>query len=84
MSELADKLLTIKEVTEICGISRSTIHRLMKRGLFPLPVRVSPRAVRWRKSDIDRWLATRPDVTILGPINTRKAYLGKRSRKILS
>ena len=35
--------LTIKEVSEMLGISVSTINHLIKRGDFPLKVKISPR-----------------------------------------
>ena len=55
-----DRLLRRREVEEITGMGRSSIYRLMHDGTFPRPVRVGPAAVRWRASDIDDWLATRP------------------------
>ena len=36
-------LLNLKEVSELLGISVSTINRLIKRGEFPPKVRISPR-----------------------------------------
>lgn len=39
----------IKEVT----LSKSTIYRLIKVGLFPQSIKLSPGRVAWRKSDID-------------------------------
>ena len=37
--------LNIKEVSELLGISVSTINRLIKRGKFPLKVKISPRRI---------------------------------------
>ncbi|PKY11545.1 hypothetical protein B1757_03835 [Acidithiobacillus marinus] len=39
--------------------SRSTIYAWVKQGIFPKPVKIGPRAVGWRKSDIDEWLSSR-------------------------
>lgn len=47
-------------VRQITGLGRSTIYRLMAQNLFPTPVRLGPRAVGWRLSDIDAWSAARP------------------------
>lgn len=55
-----DRLLTLKDVQDKCRICRSTIYSLMREGRFPLPIRVGPRAVRWKESEIDEYLATRP------------------------
>ncbi|WP_457356110.1 helix-turn-helix transcriptional regulator [Roseateles sp. P5_D6] len=45
------------------ALGRSTIYRLMGQGLFPLAVRLGPRAVGWRDTDIDQWLEQRPDAS---------------------
>ena len=58
-----DRLLRRTEVEEIVGLSRSSIYRLKKEGLFPEPIRIGLRAVRWWLSDIQKWLSTRPRAT---------------------
>ena len=40
-----DRLLRRREVEELTGLSRASIYRLMRRGRFPRPVRVSATAV---------------------------------------
>ncbi len=47
------------EVLQACGFSKSTMYHLIERGLFPEPVRIGPRSVRWRKSDVVDWLVAR-------------------------
>ncbi len=61
--EQHDTLLTRPQVEARCGLSRSSVYRLMREGLFPEPIRVGRRAVRWPASEIDEWLATRPRAT---------------------
>ena len=55
-----DRLLRLKEVSSIVGLSRSTIYGLCARGLFPDRVILGKRAVAWWESEIDAWIATRP------------------------
>ena len=55
-----DRLLRRREVEELTGLSRASIYRLMRSGSFPLPVRVSATAVRWKASDIAVWIESRP------------------------
>ncbi|MYB60261.1 MAG: AlpA family transcriptional regulator [Gemmatimonadetes bacterium] len=55
-----DRLLTLNEVMDKCRLCRSTIYRLMREDRFPLPIRVGLRAVRWKESEIDEYLANRP------------------------
>jgi prophage regulatory protein len=42
------------------GLSRSSIYKLMQEGDFPKQVSLGPRAVGWRRGDIDQWLESRP------------------------
>ena len=56
-------MLTRREVEARCGIARTTIYRLMRSGLFPEPVRVGVRGVRWPQREIEDWLAARPRAT---------------------
>lgn len=63
-----DEILTLNEVTNsvISGsrtkgfypVSRSTWLRGVRAGLYPKPVRLSPRRVGWRKKDIEELIAT--------------------------
>lgn len=49
--------MPLAEVIERIGLSRSSIYRMMEAGTFPRPLRFGPAAVRWRESDVARWLA---------------------------
>ena len=55
-----DRLLRLGDVLVRSGLSRSTIYRKMREGSFPEPLKVGVRAVRWRESEIESWLASRP------------------------
>ena len=48
--------LSIKEVSELLGISVSTINRLIKRGDFPQKIKISPRRIVFMKNDINEWI----------------------------
>ncbi|MDZ7747677.1 MAG: AlpA family transcriptional regulator [Halofilum sp. (in: g-proteobacteria)] len=58
MSEL---VLRCREVEQRVGLSCSTLYYWIQRGEFPAPVRLGPRAVGWRESDIDRWISERAE-----------------------
>lgn len=55
--------LRMPTVMRMTGLGRSTIYRLIADQKFPCPVRLGPRAVAWRRSDLDRWSEARPVVT---------------------
>jgi len=48
--------LTIKEVSNLIGLSVSTINRLIKKGDFPLKVKISPRRMVFMKKEIEVWI----------------------------
>ena len=51
--------LRLRAVMQVTGLSRSTLYRLISNQSFPRPVRLGPRAVAWRREDIDAWGRTR-------------------------
>jgi prophage regulatory protein len=52
-------LARLPVVLKITALGRSTIYRWIADGSFPAPVRLGPRAVAWRWSDLDRWTQSR-------------------------
>jgi excisionase family DNA binding protein len=50
----------MKDLCELIPASRSTVNRLVRDGVLPAPHHLSPRLVRWKKSDIDKWAAQIP------------------------
>ena len=60
--EAAPVILRMARVKTMTGLGRSTIYRLMSMQLFPSAVRLGPRAVGWRLSEITEWNAARPAV----------------------
>lgn len=50
------RLLTVHEVAEKVGLSRTNVWNLLKKGEFPSPVYPSERSTRWIESDIDSWI----------------------------
>ncbi|GAA0578175.1 hypothetical protein GCM10008942_28870 [Rhizomicrobium electricum] len=52
-----ERILRIRTVLTRTGLSRSTIYRKMKDGMFPSQVRISEHCSGWRESEISRWMA---------------------------
>jgi prophage regulatory protein len=52
-----DRLMRLPEVVAICQRSRTSIYYDVKAGRFPEPVRIGPRAIAWRESDVQEWIA---------------------------
>ena len=51
-----DPILRRPSVEEMTGLKRATIYKFMANGKFPKAVKISPKCVGWRKSDIASWL----------------------------
>ena len=58
MSE--QRMLRLRSVILMTSLSKSTLYRLIKQGHFPQPLRLTQRAVRWRREEVDEWLSHRP------------------------
>ena len=53
------KLIKKNQVIQMCGISTSTLYRLIKSGKFPQAVKTSKRAVAWIENEVAEWIETR-------------------------
>ena len=51
----SDDWMTAQEVCNCLKIGMSTLHRNIKAGVLPQGVEFSPRAIRWRMSDIEAY-----------------------------
>ena len=60
---LENELLTREEVLSLCRIRKSALYDYMRRGNFPLPVKMSKRCVRWWKHEVMAWLEALPRAT---------------------
>jgi excisionase family DNA binding protein len=49
-------LLAAPEVAARLSICVRTLRRLVVRGVFPQPIRFGPRHVRWKATDVQRYL----------------------------
>ena len=54
------KILRLKEVIEITGLSRSTIYAEIAKDNFPRQVQLTgARSVGWLESSIEHWIESR-------------------------
>jgi prophage regulatory protein len=58
-TQLKEALLRRREVEARTGLSRSTIHQLIREGRFPASIPLAGRTRCWLESDINRWIAER-------------------------
>jgi prophage regulatory protein len=67
-------LLRQPQLLRRVSISRTSLQRMMAAGTFPKPQKIGARAVAWRESDIENWIASR-----FGPRTSRHAERKSRS-----
>jgi prophage regulatory protein len=53
------RILRIDQVTDTVGLSKASIYRLGKLGLFPKPFRIGISAVGWDEAEIEFWIFER-------------------------
>lgn len=52
-------LIHRREVQFMTSLSPSAIYRLIHRGLFPRPIRISPMRVAWLRGEVRGWIEQR-------------------------
>lgn len=55
----ACRLMRLREVLHICGMSRTSLYRVMKAHEFPTPVKLSARSIGWRQDEVLEWVENR-------------------------
>jgi len=50
------QLLDAREVARVLAISVPTLWRYVKQERVPQPIRLSPKVIRWRLRDIERFI----------------------------
>lgn len=53
---LNDELLTVKEVTQLTKMSKTTIYRKIQDGEFPKNRNFGGNMVRWSNNEIQQWI----------------------------
>ena len=53
------KILRLKGVIDITGLSRSTLYLYIAEGRFPKPVSLGDRCVGWVESEVHDWILAR-------------------------
>lgn len=56
---MSESLQRIRKVQELVSLSRTELYRRIRSNGFPRPVSIGSRAVAWRASDIQAWIAAR-------------------------
>lgn len=63
---MSQYLLRLPQVIERTGYARASIFAAVKRGDFPKPIKLGPRAIAWPSDEVDAWVAARIAASRLG------------------
>jgi prophage regulatory protein len=55
------KILRIEQVTGQTGLSRSSVYKQMRLGLFPKVIKLTARSSGWKESEVQGWIQERLD-----------------------
>lgn len=73
MASTINQLMTVSDVCAELSLSKSTIWRRVKDGTLPAPIKISERATRWFRSDIEAHLQS-----LRGPSDADKKARGEQ------
>ena len=59
---MQDTLMRRRAVEQRTGLGTTTLYKMMNQGLFPRPLQIGARAVRWPESEIEEWISKRDRV----------------------
>ena len=57
-----ERILRKPELLEMLGLGWSTVNEMIIKRNFPPAIRIGPRAIGWRESEILSWIESRPRV----------------------
>lgn len=51
-----ESLIRLPEVLKRTGVSRAGLYRMINKKRFPLPVKISERAIAFVESEVNEWI----------------------------
>jgi excisionase family DNA binding protein len=52
-----ERFVNVAELARRVGAHKDTVHRWIRAGVLPPPIRINRRVIRWNASTIDAWMA---------------------------
>ena len=79
---MVDRIVTQREADEITGTERTTRRRMERKGIFPLPFKITPNGpTGYLESELEAWVAARAaDRTPSTKTAVASAVLAERRR----
>jgi excisionase family DNA binding protein len=58
-SSNSDTFLTVEQFADLLQFSRHTVYIWVSKSKLPIPYYKFPRGIRFKRSDVDKWIASR-------------------------
>ena len=58
------KVIRIPAVIDMVGLCKASIYNMIKRGDFPAPIKLGPKASGWMVSEVQGWIADRASARV--------------------
>ncbi len=68
-------LLKFENVVTTFDISHSTVYRLIKKKMFPLPVKLGGKTQRWRSDELEQWFQNLDHGLVEGVVGIPQIHL---------
>ena len=69
------KILRINEVTNLTGLSKSSIYKQVRQNQFPQSIKLTDRATGWDSREVEKWITNK--------INQNKDLVDRSYPKLL-
>ncbi|WNB74116.1 helix-turn-helix transcriptional regulator [Methylomonas koyamae] len=76
-------MIDLEAVSEVTGLSESTIQSLIRADEFPKPRKASARRTCWLLREIEEWAESRPVSDLLPPPNTATGGRNGKPNRLL-
>lgn len=53
---MQQRLVSVKQASQMIGAHPTTIWRYVKMGIFPEPIKIGPGCTRWDIKHIEEWI----------------------------
>jgi prophage regulatory protein len=73
-----ERLLRLRDVLTIVGLSRAHVYNLIKQGLFPRPIALGSNCARWVQSEVQAWVDASIVAARLTPAQRRSCRTNRR------
>lgn len=54
-----NRIIRMPQVIDMVGVCKASIYLMVKRGDFPAPLKLGPRASGWVLAEIEAWISER-------------------------